>query len=53
MSRCSEPDMHDPSGDLQRLCKALEREWHLTDLDCDLHVAAEPAAGAARRANGR
>ena len=24
-----EPDMHDPSGDLQRLLEALEREWQL------------------------
>ena len=27
-----EPDMHTPSGDLQRLQTALEYEWHLTDL---------------------
>jgi uncharacterized 2Fe-2S/4Fe-4S cluster protein (DUF4445 family) len=31
-----EPDMHDPSGDLQRMEKALEREWGLKNLDCDL-----------------
>ena len=31
-----EPDMHDPSGDLQRLTQALEREWQLTGLGCDL-----------------
>ena len=31
-----EPDMHDPSGDLQRLEKALEREWGLKHLKCDL-----------------
>jgi len=31
-----EPDMHDPSGDLQRLVKALESEWQLTGLTCDL-----------------
>ena len=37
-SRCSEPDMHDPSGDLQRLTEALEREWQLTGLECDLQV---------------
>jgi uncharacterized 2Fe-2S/4Fe-4S cluster protein (DUF4445 family) len=30
--------MHDPSGDLRRLTDALEREWGLTDLICDLGV---------------
>jgi uncharacterized 2Fe-2S/4Fe-4S cluster protein (DUF4445 family) len=33
-----EPDMHDPSGDLRRLFEALEREWDLKDLVCDLAV---------------
>ena len=33
-----EPDMHDPSGDLQRLTQALEREWQLTALKCDLQA---------------
>jgi uncharacterized 2Fe-2S/4Fe-4S cluster protein (DUF4445 family) len=33
-----EPDMHDPSGDLRRLFDALEREWGLTGLACDLSV---------------
>lgn len=33
-----EPDMHDPAGDLQRLKEALEREWQLRDLRCDLKV---------------
>lgn len=33
-----EPDMHDPSGDLRRLEDALEFEWGLTGLGCDLHV---------------
>jgi uncharacterized 2Fe-2S/4Fe-4S cluster protein (DUF4445 family) len=33
-----EPDMHDPSGDLRRLFEALEREWGLTGLACDLSV---------------
>ena len=32
------PDMHDPAGDLQRLAGALEKEWGLRDLDCDLRV---------------
>jgi uncharacterized 2Fe-2S/4Fe-4S cluster protein (DUF4445 family) len=33
-----EPDMHDPSGDLRRLLEALEREWVLKNLGCDLAV---------------
>jgi len=33
-----EPDMHNPSGDLRRLTDALEFEWRLTDLQCDVHV---------------
>jgi uncharacterized 2Fe-2S/4Fe-4S cluster protein (DUF4445 family) len=33
-----EPDMHDPSGDLRRLFEALEREWDLKNLVCDLAV---------------
>ncbi len=33
-----EPDMHDPSGDLRRLFEALELEWSLKDLTCDLSV---------------
>jgi uncharacterized 2Fe-2S/4Fe-4S cluster protein (DUF4445 family) len=33
-----EPDMHDPSGDLRRLYDALELEWNLVDLACDLSV---------------
>jgi uncharacterized 2Fe-2S/4Fe-4S cluster protein (DUF4445 family) len=33
-----EPDMHRQEGDLQRLGKALEREWGLTGLGCDLRV---------------
>src|SRR5271154_2006320 len=33
-----EPDMHDPSGDLRRLFDALEEEWGLKDLTCDLSV---------------
>jgi len=31
-----EPNMHDPTGDLTRLKMALEFEWGLTDLQCDL-----------------
>ena len=33
-----EPDMHDPSGDLQRLERALEDQWSLTGLTSDLRV---------------
>jgi len=33
-----QPDMHDPSGDLRRLFAALEAEWNLQDLTCDLAV---------------
>ncbi len=33
-----EPDMHNPASDLQRLYLALEREWQLVDLDCDLSL---------------
>jgi uncharacterized 2Fe-2S/4Fe-4S cluster protein (DUF4445 family) len=33
-----EPDMHDPSGDLQRLFEALRREWDFGPLQADLHV---------------
>ena len=34
----AEPDMHNPASDLQRLCGALEREWQLTNLECDLSL---------------
>jgi uncharacterized 2Fe-2S/4Fe-4S cluster protein (DUF4445 family) len=33
-----QPDMHDPSGDLRRLFDALETEWSLKNLSCDLAV---------------
>jgi uncharacterized 2Fe-2S/4Fe-4S cluster protein (DUF4445 family) len=33
-----QPDMHDPSGDLRRLEDALEFEWRLTELACDVIV---------------
>jgi uncharacterized 2Fe-2S/4Fe-4S cluster protein (DUF4445 family) len=36
-----EPDMYRQEGDLQRLEKALEREWGLTGLSCDLRVLQE------------
>ena len=33
-----EPNMHDPSGDLRRLEQALETQWGITGLTCDLRV---------------
>jgi uncharacterized 2Fe-2S/4Fe-4S cluster protein (DUF4445 family) len=33
-----EPNMHDPSGDLQRMLQALETQWDLKGLDCDLRA---------------
>ena len=32
----AEPDMHNPTGDLERLLAALEEQWELTGLECDL-----------------
>ena len=34
----AEPDMHDPSGDLQRLLAALNKEWNFGPLRADLPV---------------
>jgi len=34
----AEPDMHDPSGDLERLVSALQAEWGLPPLEADLGV---------------
>ena len=34
----AEPDMHDPSGDLERLITALRRDWNLPPLEADLTV---------------
>ena len=34
----AEPDMHAPASDLRRLMDALEREWGLASLECDLAV---------------
>jgi uncharacterized 2Fe-2S/4Fe-4S cluster protein (DUF4445 family) len=33
-----EPDMHEPSGDLERLKAALEAQWQLTGLHADLGI---------------
>jgi uncharacterized 2Fe-2S/4Fe-4S cluster protein (DUF4445 family) len=34
----AEPDMHDPTGDLQRLMQALKEQWKLDNLDCDIRA---------------
>ncbi|MGC3937191.1 ASKHA domain-containing protein [Roseobacter sp. EG26] len=34
----AEPDMHDPSGDLERLRDALQDQWDLHDVTADLHI---------------
>jgi uncharacterized 2Fe-2S/4Fe-4S cluster protein (DUF4445 family) len=33
-----EPDMHDPSGDLERLCAALKEQWQLENVKADLNI---------------
>lgn len=33
-----EPDMHSPTGDLQRIKHALEHEWQLRDLMCETSI---------------
>ena len=33
-----EPDMHDPSGDFERLARALEDQWNISGLQSDLKV---------------
>ena len=33
-----EPDMHNPTGDLERVLKALREQWGIEGLDCDLRV---------------
>ena len=33
-----EPDMHNPRGDFERLADALNDQWGLSELACDLHV---------------
>ncbi len=35
-----EPDMHDPTGDLQRTQDALEFDWGLSDVSFDFHLLA-------------
>ena len=33
-----QPDMHEPSGDLERLIKSLEKEWNLISLEADFSI---------------
>ncbi|MCP5088997.1 MAG: DUF4445 domain-containing protein [Rhodobacteraceae bacterium] len=33
-----EPDMHEPSGDLERLIDALQSQWQLENVRADLHI---------------
>ncbi len=33
-----QPDMHEPSGDLERLVRALEAEWGIENVHADLHI---------------
>ncbi len=33
-----EPDMHKPSGDLERLVSALDEQWNLKNVKADLHI---------------
>ena len=37
----AEPDMHDPSGDLERLRMALSAQWDLQKVNADLHILQE------------
>ncbi|MDW3225687.1 MAG: ASKHA domain-containing protein [Paracoccaceae bacterium] len=34
----AEPDMHDPSGDLERLRDALKTQWGVSKVTADLHI---------------
>ena len=43
-----EPDMHEPTGDLERLARALRREWGIDDIRADLSLLSEAATGAAQ-----
>ncbi|TNE35591.1 MAG: DUF4445 domain-containing protein [Alphaproteobacteria bacterium] len=33
-----EPDMHNPTGDFERLCLALKQQWGLDYMECDLRT---------------
>ncbi|MCA3508798.1 MAG: DUF4445 domain-containing protein [Rhodobacter sp.] len=34
----AEPDMHEPSGDFERLAQALRDQWQMTDVEADLAI---------------
>ncbi|WP_149142107.1 ASKHA domain-containing protein [Gemmobacter caeruleus] len=34
----AEPDMHEPSGDFERVQRALAEQWQVTSVETDLHV---------------
>ncbi len=34
----TEPDMHNPKGDFERLAEALDEQWGLDSLECDLRT---------------
>ncbi|MEL7166818.1 MAG: ASKHA domain-containing protein [Pseudomonadota bacterium] len=34
----AQPDMHDPSGDLERLVAALQQDWDLPEVRANLHI---------------
>ncbi|MCE2749427.1 MAG: ASKHA domain-containing protein [Rhodobacter sp.] len=34
----AEPDMHEPSGDFERLSQALRDQWQMTDVEADLAI---------------
>ncbi|MDQ2093111.1 ASKHA domain-containing protein [Rhodalgimonas zhirmunskyi] len=46
----TEPDMHDPSGDLERLEIALKKEWGINGLQVDIHLLPE-LQGTLRKGN--
>ena len=48
----AEPDMHDPSGDFERLAAALEAQWGVTGLTADLSMLAA-LQGVLRKGNWR
>ncbi|WP_299627485.1 ASKHA domain-containing protein [uncultured Tateyamaria sp.] len=33
-----QPDMHEPSGDLERLVRAIEADWGISNIHADLHI---------------
>ncbi|MWB77465.1 DUF4445 domain-containing protein [Pseudooceanicola sp. 216_PA32_1] len=37
----AEPDMHEPSGDFERLAAALEEQWNIKDIQADLTLLAK------------